>query len=330
MFARIVSSCVFSVILVLAFPAEVRTDEPVPGEPGTRDPRNYACSGSGEAGVRELMVGETTAIISNGTVQLGINQEGQLNVPSDTPSWGGVRSLGLRFVPTNAEATAPGCLCEGWGAADAITGVSGAANQAQGIWGMIAESFVADASTATCVVNIQDMLRVTHFYHPSASLNLYRADVAITNISPDPVELLYRRVMDWDVEPTTFWEYVTVDTGVALNLVYTSNNGFASADPLEGPSDLGYTGSFTDIGPADHGALFDFNFGTLPAGETKEFTIFYGAAATEAEAHIALGDVGAEAYSFGHPALRTDPRWARRTPSSSPSLGSEGYLSTRP
>ncbi|MCX7594124.1 MAG: hypothetical protein N2235_10250, partial [Fischerella sp.] len=63
------------------------------------------------------------AIISNGTIQLGVNQEGHLNVPGGTPSSGsGTTSVGLRFLPTNADGTAPGCLCEGWGVADAESG----------------------------------------------------------------------------------------------------------------------------------------------------------------------------------------------------------------
>ena len=67
--------------------------------------------------------------IDNGTIRLGINPQGHLNVQGGDPSLGGVSAVGLRYVPTNAEATAPGCLCEGWGAADATTGTTGYANE---------------------------------------------------------------------------------------------------------------------------------------------------------------------------------------------------------
>src|SRR5262245_16480483 len=64
---------------------------------------------------------QATFIIDNGTVQLGINPEGHLNVPGGTASMPDASTtfVGLRFVPTNGEATAAGCLCEGWGVANA-------------------------------------------------------------------------------------------------------------------------------------------------------------------------------------------------------------------
>jgi uncharacterized repeat protein (TIGR01451 family) len=54
-------------------------------------------------------------------------------------------------------------------------------------------------------------------------------------------------------------------------------------------------------GPTDQGALFDFGFGTLAPGESRTFQIFYGAAATEAEAENAIATVGAEVFLFGYP-----------------------------
>ena len=56
-------------------------------------------------------------------------------------------------------------------------------------------------------------------------------------------------------------------------------------------------------GRADHGALFDFSFGSLAAGASRTFNIFYGAATSEALALAALGTVGAEVYSLGFPGL---------------------------
>ena len=58
---------------------------------------------------------------------------------------------------------------------------------------------------------------------------------------------------------------------------------------------------YTDYGPDDTGALFDFNFGTLAAGQTRTFTLYYGAARDEATAFKALRDVGAVVYSLGEP-----------------------------
>jgi serine/threonine protein phosphatase PrpC len=234
----------------------------------------------------------TGAVISNGTVQLGVNCRGELNVGN----------IGLHYVPTDNDSTAPGCPCEGWGAADATTGVSGYANQSSGTADLDIVSFTSDADSATSVTAVGTTLQVTHDYQPSAkTANAYDVGVSVKNVSAAPVELRYRRVMDWDIEPTAFSEFVTLNKGTASEIVFTSDDGFASANALAGPSDLGQTGNFVDAGPADHGALFDFNFGTLAPGATKTFQTYYGAAGTETGAIDALNAIGAEAYSLGEP-----------------------------
>jgi len=117
--------------------------------------------------------------------------------------------------------------------------------------------------------------------------------------------------MDWDVEPTAFSEYVTADTGGSALLLYNNNDGFASADPLasrtSGAVSPVVTGDFTDAGPDDHGALFDFGFGELAPGQTKTFRTFYGAAATETEALDAVAAVNARLYSLGQPSTTDGP-----------------------
>jgi hypothetical protein len=263
------------------------------------------------------------AVIDNGTVLLGVNDEGHLNIPDGgAPSSGtGTTSVGLRFMPTGAEATAPGCLCEGWGAGIASLGVSGYANVDAdgGAVNLAVSSFASTPSTAVSVVTIADggtpVLKVTHDYHPSVSTNLYEVDVTMENISGDVLgtgatDLRYRRVMDWDIEPTAFAEFVTIGGLPAVNVLLTGDNGFSTADPL-GPTfpdfGCGTTTNFTDCGPSDHGALFDFGFPALAAGASQTFKIYYGAAATEDDALVALALVGAEVYSFGQPAVPGGP-----------------------
>lgn len=246
------------------------------------------------------------AIITNGTVQLGINDEAHLIVPGGTPSSGtGTTDVGLRFVPLNSEATAPGTPAEGWGVADASTGLTGYANVGiDGVVNLDLKSFNSTASTATSVVTVDDILRVTHNYVPSATPFLYNAQITIDNIGSALVgDLRYRRVMDWDIEPTAFSEFVTIETGNASAVRFTSDDGFASANPLAGPSSILFTGEAVDSGPFDHGALFDFGFGSLAAGASQKFNIFYGAAPDEATALAALGAVGAEVYSLGQPSV---------------------------
>ncbi len=254
------------------------------------------------------------AIIDNGTVQLGVNYAGHLNVDGGTPSSGtGTPWVGLRYMATNAEATAPGCLCEGWGVGDAISGFSGWAsidnggivNVTQLSYGQGVDG--GGAGWATCVVQVGNTFSVTHDYHASASPYLYEATVTIENISPADTDVRYRRVMDWDVEPTAFNEYVTIYTGGATKVLYSSDNGFASSDPLAGPSYILFEGEAVDSGPTDHGALFDFGFGLVPPGDEVTFQIYYGAAGTETESLAALAAVSAEVYSLGQPSTPDGP-----------------------
>ena len=243
------------------------------------------------------------AIISNGTVQLGVNPYGDLNVPGD-PSSRGFSMVGLRYVPTNADAVGPGCPCEGWGVADVSSSVTGYANESTGTSDNLKPlRFLTSADRAIAVVRVGSTFEVTQDYHPSPSTpNLYEVTVSIKNISGGSVgDLRYRRVMDWDVEPTPFDEFVTIDKGTSSAVRFTSDDGFATADPLAGDSHINFTGNATDNGPEDHGALIDLGFGALPDGGTKTFNIYYGAAATERDARAALEAVQAEAYSFGQP-----------------------------
>lgn len=254
--------------------------------------------------------------IDNGTILLAVNPTGELNTRDGAGSKAGPGDVGLEYLPTGNDGTSPGCLCEGWGVADPATEIWGGANRdSTGTTGenLIVESFEWSESTAKSVVLVLDdermpVFRVTHEYVPStATPNLYQVNVSIQNVTGETIAVVqYRRVMDWDIEPTAFSEIVTINKGTAAALTFTSNDGFASSNPLDGPSDLGHTGSFVNAGPDDHGALFDFTFGPLSPGQVLTFVTFYGAAANEALAIEALRAVGAEAYSFGKPSLEAD------------------------
>jgi hypothetical protein len=132
--------------------------------------------------------------------------------------------------------------------------------------------------------------------------------VTISNTTGAAVtDVRYTRTMDWDVPPTEFREFVTLQGVGAGTLIDSCNDGFQSANPLR---DCGQDGvsvspyhedvNFTDVGPTDHGARFTFSLGGLAAGESKTFNIFYGAAASEAAALAALAAVGGnQIYSLG-------------------------------
>lgn len=283
------------------------------------------------------------AVIGNGTTQLGVTKYGSLNydcvqaedVGCPATSFGGTQEVGLRMMLHNFEATAPGCLCEGWGVADAgPTGLTGWANEASGNSNITVDSFSSpNPLEAISTVTIADgtmpnsTLQVTHHYLPNPTSPLvYNGKVTVKNTGTDPItDLRYRRVMDWDVEPTAFDEWVTLQ-GSTPQLVFSSDQGFSSSNPLDGPAyissdvvcgagytgpcnftDLGNGGVYPDVGPDDHGALFDFSFGALAPGESKTFTVIYGAAPDELTALSALSAVGAQVYSLGQPSCTDEP-----------------------
>ncbi|HEY0972784.1 MAG TPA: PEP-CTERM sorting domain-containing protein [Gemmatimonadales bacterium] len=253
------------------------------------------------------------AVVSNGTISLGVRASGDLNVAdaAGRPNYGGV---GVQYEPTGFDGTYAGCTCEGWGA-----GISGGDHD--GTWGGANSSvggvtnlsditFSSTATTATSAVTIRsgatDVLRVTQLYQPSpATPNLYQVTVTLENLTGATLGegaqgIRYRRVMDWDI-PFPGHEVVTMRGWGADNLIATSSNGFTGSNvflPLGTICGAPANSNFTDIGPCDHGAAFDFAFPALTAGSSRTFVIFYGAAANLDAARAALGLVEAEVASW--------------------------------
>jgi hypothetical protein len=237
-------------------------------------------------------------------------------------------ALGRAAGPVDA--TSPGCFCEGWGVSGdttvgaGVSNVFGFANVSGGSGGLTPVSFVTDDAggpnagpaghgtfaTVTASVTSTPGLSVTQAYTVAVPGALFQNRVTITNGTGGTLEdVRYVRVMDWDVPFTEFDEFVSIVGTGAANLEASSDNGFATSQPatVAGPiapgSVLGGTTDvdFTDSGPADHGAYFRFNFGTLLTGESVSFDIFYGAGPTEASVLATLGSLvpGIELYSLG-------------------------------
>lgn len=262
------------------------------------------------AGLALLPFAAGAAVITNGNVMLGVNATGSLNTYEGTSSpVMGTQATGLRYTPTGNEATSHGCLCEGWGVGNGDTGVWGADGGANtgGPVNLTVASFTSTASTAKSVVDLASGgLRVTHdFALAQQTDNLYRVRVSITNTSGVAIkDLRYTRAMDWDIEPTAFNEFSTIQgTAKAANVLYANDDGFDSTNPFDERRPILASGDFVDAGAGDIGALFDFGFGELAADGTFTFDIFYGGASTETEALLALSKVGAEVYSLGQSAL---------------------------
>ena len=239
---------------------------------------------------------------------MGINPEGSLNVPGGILTFptSGAKSgkiVGLRYIfpdGSEGESTSYGCECEGWGAG--ADGESLFFNKHYGNSPHTLVNFSSTSDTAvSTVLSEHGYLQVTHDFHPSSTTdNLYEITVTLENKNDAAFsDVIYRRNMDWDIFPTPFSECVTIqpDPSTVRSLVSASNNGFGTSDPYI--VNDGISAPFTDFGPLDHGARFDFNFGSLEAGELIQFNIYYGAAETEGAAEVALVSVSAEVYSFG-------------------------------
>jgi len=227
-------------------------------------------------------------------------------------------------LPTGGEALAPGCFCEGWGIGDLsnLTHVYGVSrentqvNVANGTATLtVSGSGTNGLSTGSSALSVVDITmggnpwaQVRQDYHPAAaSNNLYEDSVTIKNTGTAPIgNLIYRRAMDWDIPPTEFNEHVTLQGWPAGNLLHSSDDGFHSLDINDSLVGSGIAANtedqnFTNSGPDDHGAAFDFSFGSLAPGASKDFKVFYGAAGNPVDALNALKNVGAEVYSLGMP-----------------------------
>ena len=249
----------------------------------------------------------SAATITNGTVTLGVNPQGDLNDAT--------ANQGLTFNATGFDGTRAGCACEGWGAgAGGPTAFQGRANESAGNDGYRQVSFTFSGTSAVSVVDVLradvPALRLTQDFHPSPTTpNLYEITTTLENVSGGPLsDVRYERIMDWDVEPSEFEEFVTINRGAPppANLTYSDDDGFSDNNPFTLDFSLDHDPAtanvnYVDKGPADHGARFTFGFGDLAAGERKEFFLYYGAAGDEVGANSAVSAAALEMFSYGQP-----------------------------
>lgn len=255
-----------------------------------------------------------TGAAGTATVALGINDEGHLNTADGNIVANSSRTgLAFKFADGSwRDATSPGCFCEGWGVS-ANNAASGYANVDSdgGAFNLNVDAKSGTPSSFDTTVSVTSLpgLTVRHEYSPAdnAPGALFKVVVTIKNGTDAALnDVKYVRVMDWDVPPTEFNEYVTIRGTATTTLLEKSHlDGFASADPLDTTCDAGGCGyggvdvDVTDAGVADHGAYFRFNFGTIEAGAEYQFTIFYGATPSERTALAAIAAENIELFSLG-------------------------------
>jgi len=253
-----------------------------------------------------------TGNAATATIALGVNDDGSLNTADGNAVVNSDRTGVAYKFPDGSfrDATSPGCYCEGWGVSvngttsgyANVTTDGGPNNLTFGGPTGVTGSTVTTTASLTSLAGIT----VTQAYGVSTNAPgaLFKNTVTITNTTGATVnDVKYVRVMDWDVPLTEFNEFVTIKgTATTTLLEFSNDNGFCSADPLAGCNEIvgGTTNTdFTDAGPADHGAYFRFNFGSLDAGESYTFNIFYGAAGSESAALAAIGAESIELFSLG-------------------------------
>jgi hypothetical protein len=250
-----------------------------------------------------------SGVISNGTISLGVNRPGNLIFH---PEGQAEPFVGLRYLATGGEALGHALLNEGWGIAHSFSEVSGYASENFPYSSnLTVESFARTSSQATSIVNVEGTFRVTHRFRPTtATPNLYEIQVIVDNLTESPLSgVVYRRVMDWDIDPTKFNEFVSiVGTGTNVPAMSATNNGFSSPNPFEPfDNDIGAVpaihADFFNQGPSDQGAAFDLVLPTIPAGGSTSFLIYYGAAGNSADAKSALVAVGASVVSIARPSF---------------------------
>jgi hypothetical protein len=287
----------------------------------------------------------SASIIFNENIRLGITRFGSLNAPypedlqpPSQQSTIGVQYFAITDVPGNvADATSPGCDCEGFG-----VGVGyGDSPLLQG-WHTVNTgqagnffnpSVTSAGSNLTAVAQVDLVsgnplrnVHITHSFRPSpATPFLYEVNVSIENTGSDPiVDLHYIRTMDWDIFPTTFSECVDIVLGTTSgplgDVECAHSDGFAvprasdfeaqgrtfDNSALLGRCEVGNPTSFEKKGPNDHGSAWHFDFHDITSatpllqGQKRSMLIFYGAADDDDHAKSVLAAAKIEAYSFGY------------------------------
>ena len=265
--------------------------------------------------VAVTMWGQAVLTLPGGQVSIGVAADGQLgagSLPAGSNDPG--TRYGIYLASQNADGIAPGCFCEGWGAS--ANGLSGYAANDNGNANTTHVSFTSTATTATTVTKLTlvPALQITQAFAPAAGAPtaLFQDTVTLTNTgSTTLTDVRYARALDWDIPPTEFNEFVTIQGLPASSLLYSNDDGFCTPDPVADVTTSACADivagtdnvNFVKKGPADQGSFFVFKFGSLAAGASTSFIIYFGAARNESSAMAALTGVSAGLYTLGYSTL---------------------------
>ena len=284
---------------------------------------------AGPDGASLTITANGSAVIDNGTLRIAVDRfafvgvEGRFN-PNDNPR----DSIGLVYLPTGGDGLIvddgqSSLGVEGWGIAAfyeptrSITAEAHSSGFDGQRAGLDLQSFTATDNSAVSVTTIRKpssadpFVRITHDFHPAtATPNLYEVAVTFENVSDLAVsDLRYTRQAYWRINRsfTTFATMVGTAGEPFVRRATDGGAGFSPNSSARGPIVAGAVGDFTDVGPNNHGAHFDFQLGALGPGEERTIFLYYGAAAGEAEAVEATEQVNANAYALGQSQASGEP-----------------------
>lgn len=192
------------------------------------------------------------AVITNGTISVGINDYGQLYDASGV----GFRrdSDGVDMIATDAQR-------DSWG-------VNGdyADDGFYGLSGVTAGAFSSTADSAVASVTTDSGFSVTQTFSFVAP-NILAIETDLTNITGGDLLAVFQRLAEFHIDrPGEEYETNPYSTGIQTTIV-----GF---DDASTSGDWFFPCCQAD--PYDGGAGFRLNLGTLAAGATKSFTFYYG------------------------------------------------------
>jgi hypothetical protein len=267
------------------------------------------------------------AIIGTKTLVLGVGELGNLNIPYKGDIKGlllpkedplDLKAIGLRVGDGSLSGVDRGILAEGWGAGVAtkskapLTFLDSCGVDAESAVNVVAKAGGFSGTDggmkarSRVICGEQKKIGVTHEYGPSGKTEqLFKVKVTIKNLTKKTFpQVIYRRAMDWDIDPAPFKELVTIKGTGTANYESSHDGGFCALDPADTDNCLAITDGtdnvdFEDGGPADHGAQVTLKFGKLKAGNSVSFTTYYGVAPDESSAKKAITAVGAKLYTFG-------------------------------
>ena len=244
------------------------------------------------------------------------SREGDLNSSDGTGSVAGRgrRRPRLRF-PRGNDATSPGCLCEGWGApTPARRHRLRERLERRRRQRMTVESFTLHG--------VHRRLGREHPEHVPAG------DAELPPVAADAeplrghghdrehqrrtplADIRYRRVMDWDIEPTAFSEYVTIERRQRVaSSSSTATTASQTANPLgprTRPSGAHRRLHGRTARPTTARSSTSASALSRPA-RARRSTSTTAPPATETDALTAVNAVGAEVYSLGQPSTPDGP-----------------------